>query len=161
MQCRAQNRFKHFVSIFCAGMRFRLRIRLDQGDRIMSNLGLMTKERISAAALTVFSETGYHRATIREIVYRAGANIAAVNYHFGGKESLYLAVLREYWTATPPQALVRVLAWEVLQPSGLIKSVLDENANTTATEGLSATIGELLLKQIAPPQMAEAQASPL
>ena len=127
----------------------------------MSNLGLMTKERISSAALTVFSETGYHRATIREIVYRAGANIAAVNYHFGGKESLYLSVLREFWSVTPPPELVRILAWEVLQPSGLVKSVLNEGANTTASEGLSAMIAEMMLKQIAPPQMAEAQASPL
>ncbi len=136
-----------------------MRIKQHQGETGMSNLGIMTKERISSAALTVFSETGYHRATIREIVYRAGANIAAVNYHFGGKESLYLSVLREFWSATPPQALVRVLAWEVLQPSGLMRAFLDEGTNTTASESLGTMIAEMLLKQISPPQPVDLAAS--
>jgi AcrR family transcriptional regulator len=52
-----------------------------------------TRERLLEAAGTVFSESGFRDATVREIVTRAGANIAAVNYHFGDKESLYGAVL--------------------------------------------------------------------
>ena len=56
---------------------------------------LDTRDRLLQAAGRVFSESGFRSATVREIVMRAGANIAAVNYHFRDKEGLYLAVLEE------------------------------------------------------------------
>ena len=46
------------------------------------------------AAGGVFASRGFRDATIREICQAAGANIAAVNYHFGDKEALYLEVIR-------------------------------------------------------------------
>lgn len=56
--------------------------------------GVGTPEQLVAAASEVFSESGYRGATVRDICRRAGANVAAVNYHFGGKEGLYAEVLR-------------------------------------------------------------------
>jgi AcrR family transcriptional regulator len=53
-----------------------------------------TKERLIAAASSIFAEKGYREATVAEICEKAKANIAAVNYHFGDKESLYDAVWR-------------------------------------------------------------------
>jgi AcrR family transcriptional regulator len=44
----------------------------------------------------VFAKRGYHNATIREICEVAGVNIAAVSYHFGGKEKLYVRLLRDF-----------------------------------------------------------------
>jgi AcrR family transcriptional regulator len=42
------------------------------------------------AALVEFGEYGYDAVSIRDICKRAGTNVAAVNYYFRDKESLYL-----------------------------------------------------------------------
>ncbi|MBL8761919.1 MAG: CerR family C-terminal domain-containing protein [Phycisphaerae bacterium] len=52
-----------------------------------------TRERLLDAAGEVFADRGYEQATIREICRRAGANIAAVSYHFGDKKTLYIEVI--------------------------------------------------------------------
>jgi len=64
---------------------------LAQTARAMTAAG-STRERLLEAALEVFAERGYEAATIREICSRAGANVAAVHYHFGDKRKLYQAI---------------------------------------------------------------------
>jgi AcrR family transcriptional regulator len=54
-----------------------------------------TRARLLEAAAAIFSEEGFRAASVRQICQRAGANVAAIHYHFGGKEELYLELLRE------------------------------------------------------------------
>jgi len=53
---------------------------------------LATRDRLLAAATELFAERGFRGATLRDIAERAGANVAAANYHFGSKERLYREV---------------------------------------------------------------------
>lgn len=53
-----------------------------------------TAKSLLAAASDVFAKKGYRDGTIAEICERAKANIAAVNYHFGDKETLYTEAWR-------------------------------------------------------------------
>lgn len=53
-----------------------------------------TRMALLHAAGEVFASVGFRAATVREICRLAGANVAAVNYHFGDKEKLYAEVWR-------------------------------------------------------------------
>jgi AcrR family transcriptional regulator len=44
------------------------------------------------AGRTLFAERGFDGTSVRALTSRAGANLGAVTYHFGSKESLYEAV---------------------------------------------------------------------
>ncbi len=52
-----------------------------------------TRERLLEAAANLFAQRGRTQVTIRDICVAAGANIAAVNYHFASKDALYADVV--------------------------------------------------------------------
>ena len=66
------------------------------------------RRAILDAALWVFTQRGYQRASIEEIRERSGASIGSIYHHFGGKEqlaaALYVDGLRDY-----QEQFVRVL----------------------------------------------------
>jgi TetR/AcrR family transcriptional regulator, regulator of cefoperazone and chloramphenicol sensitivity len=73
--------------------------------------GAETRNNLLEAAGAVFAESGFDRATAKEIAHRAGANAAAVNYHFGGIEPLYEEVLAEaHRRLVSYQVLARVVS---------------------------------------------------
>jgi AcrR family transcriptional regulator len=54
-----------------------------------------TREKLLEVAGPIFADRGYQATTIREICAGAGANVAAINYHFGDKLGLYTEVLQQ------------------------------------------------------------------
>ena len=54
--------------------------------------GMEKRERLLETALEVFARKGFHDATVAEICKKARANVASINYYFGGKEALYAEV---------------------------------------------------------------------
>jgi AcrR family transcriptional regulator len=74
-----------------------------------------TKQRILDAAEALFAEHGFAHTSMRAITGRAGANLAAVNYHFGSKEELIKAVLSRRLEPVNEERLRRLRA---LQDAG-------------------------------------------
>ena len=52
-----------------------------------------TRDRLLKAAESLFLDYGYDGTSARMITAEARANLAAINYHFGGKEELFQAML--------------------------------------------------------------------
>ncbi len=63
-----------------------------EADRAATAPG--TRARLLEAAGEIFAAQGFRAATVRDICDRAGANVAAVHYHFRDKGQLYAEVLQ-------------------------------------------------------------------
>ncbi|MEJ2376040.1 MAG: TetR family transcriptional regulator [Pseudolabrys sp.] len=63
-----------------------------------------TRRSIMKAAARLFAEKGYQGASVRDIVTRARVNQAAINYHFKGKDGLYLELLKAAFEKLTEQA---------------------------------------------------------
>lgn len=74
-----------------------------------------TRHALLEAAGPLFAQKGFDGASIRAIAERAKANIAAVNYHFGSKEILYLEVLK--WAVLESEGKRPVAFLESLEAS--------------------------------------------
>ncbi|MFK7790918.1 MAG: CerR family C-terminal domain-containing protein [Phycisphaeraceae bacterium] len=55
--------------------------------------GQGTRRRLLDAAAELFATKGYRNVAVRDICEQACANVAAVNYHFGGKDKLHIAAI--------------------------------------------------------------------
>ena len=64
-----------------------------------------TRDRLLEVAEMLFAQKGYDAVSVREITTAAHCNLAAVNYHFGNKQALYLNVFRERWMSRAQRIL--------------------------------------------------------
>lgn len=57
--------------------------------------GAETRASLLAAGTNLFATRGFDGTSVRDLTRAAGANLGAINYHFGSKRGLYDAVLHE------------------------------------------------------------------
>jgi AcrR family transcriptional regulator len=110
----------------------------------------LTRARLLQSAAGVFAEVGYHAATIREISKRAGANVAAVNYHFGDKLELYTEVLRESVHGRSLEAIRNALDSDVL-PEKALREVIKALLARMCTDDQRDRRWRLMMHELAQP----------
>jgi AcrR family transcriptional regulator len=86
-----------FYGLICVLAKGRVQIKFKQtfeSERPMTRPAEYTRNLIIKAAVSLFAEKGFERSSVRDIVTKARVNQAAINYHFKGKDGLYLEVLK-------------------------------------------------------------------
>ena len=93
--------------------------------------GEVTRMRILEAAGELFAAAGYGDTTAKSVAERAKVSLTLINYHFGGREGLYRAVLIEAHrrlgnlsdlrdlaeSKLPASAKLRVLIYGLVRPA--------------------------------------------
>lgn len=78
----------------------------------MAETKAATKDRILDAAEHLFAQKGFSETSLRDITTEAGANLAAVNYHFQSKDALIQAVFARLIVPANQERLRRLDALE-------------------------------------------------
>ncbi len=86
-----------------------------------------TKEHILNVAEQLFAVRGFAGTSLRSVIKEAGVNLAAVHYHFGSKEDLFLAVVKRFTTPVVQEQLKRLeqLEAESGEARPLIEGILE------------------------------------
>jgi AcrR family transcriptional regulator len=82
-----------------------------------------TRDKLLDVAGRIFADRGYRVATIREICIAAGANVAAVNYHFGDKLGLYTEAVEQSLRAAEIEAMKSALD-QLAPPEDILRAVI-------------------------------------
>jgi len=118
--------------------------------------GAHTREQLLDAAERLFARRGFEATSVREITSAAACNLAAINYHFGGKLALYretfrrrLAAVRDDRVATIERALAT--------PGADLESVLTSFARAFLApllhDGGAGQLTELIAREMVDPRL--------
>ena len=115
----------------------------------------ISKDRILYEAETLFAERGFYSVTIREITQAARCNLAAVNYHFGNKQNLYMEVFRCLWKPRAQRVLARfesVLATQrELTLQGILHAVAEAFIKGPLSDEERLRHSQLMIREMARP----------
>ncbi|WP_217546635.1 TetR/AcrR family transcriptional regulator [Streptomyces sp. GbtcB6] len=107
-------------------------IRAEKTD-LRREAGQRTRDGLQTAALELLSQRGQEGVTLREITDRAGANVAAVSYHFGSLKKLCDTAIEH--------ALERYLDDKILE--------LDSLASTATLHEVAAAFARPMVRALA------------
>jgi TetR/AcrR family transcriptional regulator, regulator of cefoperazone and chloramphenicol sensitivity len=110
----------------------------------------LTRDKLLEVAGPIFAERGYQAATIREICAGAGANVAAINYHFGDKLGLYTELLQQSVRAAQLKAVQNTLDQNA-SPEDILRALIRARLRSITGENLPDWQSRLLAHELAQP----------
>ena len=110
----------------------------------------LTREKLLEVAGPIFADRGYQATTIRGICVEAGANVAAVNYHFGDKLGLYTEVLQQSVRAVQVEAVQNVLDQNA-PPEDILRTLIRARLRSITGEDLPGWHSRLLAHELVQP----------
>jgi AcrR family transcriptional regulator len=112
---------------------------------------LATRERLLATAARLFAARGVATVSVRDICREAGANVAAVNYHFGGKHGLYVAVMNAAINTMQATTAAAREAGAGLDGRGRLGAFVRTFLHRTVGLGRESWIHRLMLRELSDP----------
>jgi TetR/AcrR family transcriptional regulator, regulator of cefoperazone and chloramphenicol sensitivity len=110
-----------------------------------------TRRRLLDAAGEVFAKHGFRAATVREICESAGANVAAIHYHFGDKAGLYSEMLREEHAATLERFPLAPSGGPAATPEERLAAFVSSFLRRIFDPGRPAWFGQLIMREMVEP----------
>lgn len=117
----------------------------------MSPKEATARRRLLDASAHLFSTHGFKRVTVREICRAARANVAAVNYHFGGKLGLYTEVVRMAIEEIRGTSERSMLAGEGGGPEEKLRAFIVVFLRRNVGSGRDSWIHKLMAREMADP----------
>ena len=108
-----------------------------------------TPDLLLDAAERLFAEHGFEAASLRSITACAGANLAAVGYHFGSKRDLVRAVLRRRLAPVNAERMRRLEAIEergAVEVEPIVRAFLEPPLDLIATDAAGPAVARLVLR---------------
>jgi TetR/AcrR family transcriptional regulator, regulator of cefoperazone and chloramphenicol sensitivity len=115
-----------------------------------------THHQLMDAAGPLFAEKGFRSTTVREICDAAKANQAAINYHFGDKENLYIECVRH--AANSCMTRVPMPTWPEGTPAKeRLRDFIRMFLNRVAVDHMPIWQGQLIMREMLIPTKACAE----
>ncbi len=102
--------------------------------------GERSRDRLMEAALDLFGQSGFNGVSVREIASDAKINVAQINYHFGGKEGLFLAVAERI-----SSAMTARLAPVVAEARASLERGMDPAAAIERLQAMMCVVADILV----------------
>jgi AcrR family transcriptional regulator len=114
------------------------------------------QERLLDTAEELFSEHGFAGTSVRDIAAAAGCNIASVNYYFGGKEKLYIAMFRRHMNKLLNEQIEniqKVMNSDHPTLEQLLRSLVASTLRTSNDDGGERPLMKMMVREILDPHL--------